>query len=331
MITERLDELDYRQRAGTRVALATLVSVAFMWSGLLKLWNPIGFAAAVAGYRLTGPRGTLLVAALLPAIEITCAIGIWVSRWRRAAIWVLSGACVVFLAALGQAWMRGLDIGCGCFGDHGGTAQYPYWIARDLVFLAALVWAGRCGSICPFGTANRVNSVFRVREAATLLVVAALVGLGLDAVHPRGVFWREVSERALERHRAVAAGPPETPGMLPAPAEPSEVTLEQLRALVDSGAALIVDARPRVFWRIGHIPGAISVPHDDFDRGLAALQPHLASESNKQVVVYCEGGDCHDGITVASRLRALGINEVQLFRGGWEAWESARPPVQVER
>jgi hypothetical protein len=52
--------------------------------------------------------------------------------------------CLVFLVALLQAWFRGIDITCGCFGDSSvvsGVAYLPY-VGRDLglVLIAVVLW-----------------------------------------------------------------------------------------------------------------------------------------------------------------------------------------------
>jgi hypothetical protein len=51
----------------------------------------------------------------------------------------------VFLVALGQAWLRGLDITCGCFGSAatGSASAYSSYFLRDgllIAVIAFLLW-----------------------------------------------------------------------------------------------------------------------------------------------------------------------------------------------
>jgi hypothetical protein len=43
----------------------------------------------------------------------------------------------VFLIALSSAWVRGLDIRCGCFGKDEVSTNYPMLLTRDALLLAA--------------------------------------------------------------------------------------------------------------------------------------------------------------------------------------------------
>jgi rhodanese-related sulfurtransferase len=94
--------------------------------------------------------------------------------------------------------------------------------------------------------------------------------------------------------------------------------------------ALILDARPEIFYRLGHIPAAVSLPRDDFEKQYQALQSTLQSHLDKPVVVYCSSPDCHDSQMVADALQKLGYSHVRLFRGGWSDWESANLPEEKE-
>jgi hypothetical protein len=48
----------------------------------------------------------------------------------------------MFIAALGRAWMLGVNVDCGCFGQ--GSSHIGFWpIARNLTLLALLVLFAR--------------------------------------------------------------------------------------------------------------------------------------------------------------------------------------------
>ena len=109
-----------------------------------------------------------------------------------------------------------------------------------------------------------------------------------------------------------------------------EVNLDEMQKISLNHAALILDARPEIFYRISHIPSALSLPRDDFEKQFRTLQATLQSQRNKPFVVYCSGSDCQDSQMVADALQKLGYPHVRLFRGGWNNWEIAKLPEEKE-
>jgi rhodanese-related sulfurtransferase len=97
-------------------------------------------------------------------------------------------------------------------------------------------------------------------------------------------------------------------------------------ALLDRGA-LFLDARPRDFWRMNRIPGALPLPEDDFDRALPDVEPALRRSSG--IVVYCSGFGCEASHIVARKLRERGFIAAILDEG-LPAWEDAGLPVDRE-
>jgi rhodanese-related sulfurtransferase len=81
-----------------------------------------------------------------------------------------------------------------------------------------------------------------------------------------------------------------------------------------------VDARPRGRFAESHIPGAVLLNEDEWDRLVPAFLD--AWEPEKLVVVYCDGGSCDASHSVARRLRgALQLQNVHVLKGGWAAWQ----------
>ena len=82
---------------------------------------------------------------------------------------------------------------------------------------------------------------------------------------------------------------------------------------------LWVDARPRAKFEAGHIPGAVLLNEDEWDRLVPAFLD--AWEPERMVVVYCDSGSCEASHAVARRLRAdLKLENVRVLQGGWKAW-----------
>lgn len=91
----------------------------------------------------------------------------------------------------------------------------------------------------------------------------------------------------------------------------------------------IIDARPPGDFYRGHIPGAISIPHDT----LACPHPEtvqMLKGQNQQIVVYGNGSP-DTGRLLAEELQREGVPRVAYLEGGFSAWLDAGMPVQKVR
>jgi rhodanese-related sulfurtransferase len=98
----------------------------------------------------------------------------------------------------------------------------------------------------------------------------------------------------------------------------------EARKRLDSGA-LFLDARPQAFYDMSHIPGALALPEDDFDRAYARLEPTL--RKNLDVVVYCSGFGCEASHIVARKLKERGIPAI-ILHDGIPAWQERQYPLK---
>jgi rhodanese-related sulfurtransferase len=104
------------------------------------------------------------------------------------------------------------------------------------------------------------------------------------------------------------------------PGEETEtVTVAEARERLARGA-LFLDARPFDFYELGHVPGALSLPEEEFEAAAARLEPELRRRPD--IVVYCSGEGCEASHIVARRLRGRGI-AAAVLQDGWPAWEKA--------
>ncbi len=143
------------------------------------------------------------------------------------------------------------------------------------------------------------------RRFAAILALGAGAGFGWNAFSGRGF--------ALSRSVLTQAGDELVPTL-------------QAKLLLERGA-LFLDARPHDFWRMNRVPGALSLPEDDFDRAFAALEPTVRRA--RAVVVYCSGYGCEASHIVARRLRERGI-AAGILDEGLPAWEDAKLPLDNE-
>jgi rhodanese-related sulfurtransferase len=101
----------------------------------------------------------------------------------------------------------------------------------------------------------------------------------------------------------------------------AHVSLTELEGLLRREDVLLLDARPALLYAVGHIPGALSLPKDEFQKAFSALEPRLRAPGIARIVVYCSGEDCEDSAVVAQELSRAGIERLAIFDGGWEEWE----------
>ncbi len=135
-------------RPWAATAARLLLGVVLVVAGALKMPDPAAAERAVRAYRLLPEALVGPVAFGLPVVEIVVGLALLVGVRVRGAALASAALMAVFLAAVGSAWARGLQIDCGCFGGGGqvaaGQTGYPGEVARDvgllLVSLALARW-----------------------------------------------------------------------------------------------------------------------------------------------------------------------------------------------
>ena len=120
-----------------------LAGGVFFFAGAVKGADVGAFAGEIANYRMLPYFFNYLAAAVLPMVELMVGTLLLFNRRVRAAALVVGGLNLVFIVALVSALLRGLDIGCGCFGPgDGGSSSLAEALLRDLGLMAAifLIW-----------------------------------------------------------------------------------------------------------------------------------------------------------------------------------------------
>jgi rhodanese-related sulfurtransferase len=104
--------------------------------------------------------------------------------------------------------------------------------------------------------------------------------------------------------------------------EPSpHIHVEGLRRRLEKGDVVILDVRPVVEFRAGHIPGALSIPLED-------LKQHIDSiPKGRDVVVYCRGPYCMMAREAVRILESHGLRGSVLEEGILE-WRAEGNPVE---
>jgi uncharacterized membrane protein YphA (DoxX/SURF4 family) len=120
--------------------LRVMLGCWFAYSGGLKIFGTglDRFLADVANYRMVGPPLDAWVAYGVPWLELIAGVCLMLGILRRGALIAVFGLVLVFSVAVGSAWVRGLDISCGCLG---GDEPIRYW-AKALEFAGYFLTLG---------------------------------------------------------------------------------------------------------------------------------------------------------------------------------------------
>lgn len=138
-------------------------------------------------------------------------------------------------------------------------------------------------------------------ESLLLILLALAVGLVVNAVRSEPLPLME-DFRAAQASRSIAQG--------------QAISLDEALRLNMDQAALFVDARTAMEYSFGHIPGAVSLPLEEFQAGAPLLrQLHQAD----LVVCYCGDTLCPKAEKLAELLRQEGIHAV-FFAEGLDGW-----------
>jgi uncharacterized membrane protein YphA (DoxX/SURF4 family) len=121
------------------VARLVLAGV-FVMAALPKIQDPVAFATSVGGFRVIGPELAAWVALSLPWLELVIGVGILLPAIRRTSGALIGLLLALFIGLHVSAWVRGLDINCGCFGAETGevSSDYQWLIVRNIALLLAV-------------------------------------------------------------------------------------------------------------------------------------------------------------------------------------------------
>jgi rhodanese-related sulfurtransferase len=100
------------------------------------------------------------------------------------------------------------------------------------------------------------------------------------------------------------------------------VDLAELERLVADGRVTLLDVRPALEYRQGHIPHARSIPVEELEHRLAELP------RDREVVAYCRGPYCVFSDEAAQVLQTHGFS-VRRFEEGFPEWRAAGLPVST--
>jgi putative oxidoreductase len=112
----------------------------FLVAGATKIPNPGALAASIRSYELSLPEWFVSLSAhALPYLEVMLGLYLLVGLFTKVSAWATNGLTIIFLIALVQGALRGLEIDRGCFGssaDGESGGNLLLGAARDVGLLA---------------------------------------------------------------------------------------------------------------------------------------------------------------------------------------------------
>lgn len=114
------------------------------------------------------------------------------------------------------------------------------------------------------------------------------------------------------------------PKLAQLPAGVTEVKTAELKAMLDKGEKFtLIDSRPAGRNAQGSLPGAISIPDDEFNNQTSKLP----ADRDELLVFFCGGVTCGMSTHSAGLAKKMGYKNVKAYLEGEPAWSKAGYPL----
>lgn len=113
----------------------------YLWFGLAKIIDVDLTIRSVRAYQILPEAIVPAFGTALPVVEMALGVLLVAGLVTRAAALATGLLSLAFFLAICSAWVRGLSIECGCFGNSGYTADPVPGYVRELVINALIIAA----------------------------------------------------------------------------------------------------------------------------------------------------------------------------------------------
>ena len=124
-------------------AFRLIIGGLFIYAGVIKIADPLGFARDIQNYRILPPAACLFIALALPWFEALSGAFLIVGIFKRTSAWLLSFLLAGFIVLVIITMARGLDVDCGCFGSLSRKADGRLILEDALMLYMSLQIAGQ--------------------------------------------------------------------------------------------------------------------------------------------------------------------------------------------
>ena len=103
------------QRSVIALLCRVILGVILIYASIDKIVHPAEFAKAIGNYNVLPFGLENLLGIVLPILELLVGICLILGIMLDGSAILTAGMMTVFIIALSQAMIRGIDINCGCF------------------------------------------------------------------------------------------------------------------------------------------------------------------------------------------------------------------------
>jgi putative oxidoreductase len=121
-------------------ALRIILGVIFVFASIDKIADPIAFASSIANYKLVGSSVGMVVATILPWLELLCGMSLILGTLPKGSSLLVFFMMLVFTVAVLSGIARGLDITCGCFSKDPTVGRIGWMKVFENLVLIVLSW-----------------------------------------------------------------------------------------------------------------------------------------------------------------------------------------------
>jgi uncharacterized membrane protein YphA (DoxX/SURF4 family) len=128
------------ERTSTRDSVIALLRIAlgavFIFASVEKVADPTAFTVAINGYKIVSSGPALIIATILPWMELLCGLGMILGVFVRGSALLALCMLNLFSVAVIAALWRGLDISCGCYTQDPTAERIGWWkLGENLVLI----------------------------------------------------------------------------------------------------------------------------------------------------------------------------------------------------
>lgn len=106
------------------------------------------------------------------------------------------------------------------------------------------------------------------------------------------------------------------------------VTTDQMKHVIKTGNALIIDARNPEAYIKGHIPTAINIPFIEVFNYVEILH---SIPRDTLMIIYCDGVHCELSKNLSQFLKGMNFTKIFLYHDGIEVWNAQNLPLEVKQ
>jgi uncharacterized membrane protein YphA (DoxX/SURF4 family) len=123
------------------IVFRLIVGGVFIWAGVLKVVDPLGFAQSIMNYQVFPRTLAFIIALVLPWVEVISGGLLIVGFFKRSSALLVSFMLIGFIGLVALALARGIDTSCGCFGSLSRSADVGLILTDiGLLYLALCVF-----------------------------------------------------------------------------------------------------------------------------------------------------------------------------------------------